>query len=191
MAPSDTREALLDAAASLIAEGGASAATTQRVARLAGVAEGTIYRHFPAKESLLEAVFARAWARLDTALQAALPPAEQPEARLRGFLGATVAVLAARPAEAGLLRQEFAWLMASAQGKCPAPEGSQRFVALLEDALRRSQAAGRARTALDPAVTARFVYNGISKTWASIPPDSDPRPLLQGIQAFLDAAFFP
>lgn len=187
----ETREALLAAAAALMAEGGPAATTTQKVARRAGMAEGTIYRHFARKEALVAAVFERAWARLDAALRAALPPLAEPGARVQAFLGTTMAVIQGHPLEAGLLRQEFAYLVAQARGQCPVPAGSERLIAILEEAVRTAQMAGQVRPGLDPAACARFVYNGVSKTWAAHPPGTDAGPLLQGIQAFLDAAFFP
>jgi AcrR family transcriptional regulator len=59
-----TRDALLDAALAVFTEhtyGGTSVAT---VAERAGVAVGTIYRHFPSKEALGNAVFRRWKGRL-------------------------------------------------------------------------------------------------------------------------------
>jgi AcrR family transcriptional regulator len=50
------RERLLAAADLVFAEQG-PAASTEEVARRAGVGIGTVFRHFPSKESLLEAVF--------------------------------------------------------------------------------------------------------------------------------------
>lgn len=186
-----TRETLLDATAALLAEGGLSEATTQKVARRAGVAEGTIYRHFLNKEALVDAVFERAWVRLDQAIRQALPPIETPGARLRAFLGATLEAIQAHPEEAGLLRQEFAHLVAQARGGCPVPAGSGRFIGILEETLRHAQAAGEARPGLDPAASALFAYNGLSKTWATLPPGPGAEALFRGIQGFLDAAFFP
>ena len=191
MAPSDTKEALLDATAALLVEGGLGEATTQKVGRRAGVAEGTIYRHFPSKEALLEAVFARAWARLDEAILASLPPKEAPDRRLHAYLGTTLGTMREHPVEASLLRLEFAYLVANARGNCPVPAGSRRFIAHLEEAIRLAQTAGVARPALDPVVTAAFIYNGISKTWASLPPGVDPTQLFSGVQTLLDAALFP
>ena len=51
------REALLAAARETFAEHGLNA-SLQQVARTAGVAIGTLYRHFPARDDLLVAVFA-------------------------------------------------------------------------------------------------------------------------------------
>jgi len=53
------RERLLAAADLVFTEGGPGA-STEEVARRAGVGVGTVFRHFPTKESLLEAVFV-AW----------------------------------------------------------------------------------------------------------------------------------
>jgi AcrR family transcriptional regulator len=49
----ETREQLIDATERLICEGGLTSITTQNVARECGVAEGTIYRHFPSREELI------------------------------------------------------------------------------------------------------------------------------------------
>jgi AcrR family transcriptional regulator len=54
------REAIVSAALDLLAEGGYASATVQAVARRAGLATGTIYRHFPSKADLFAEVFRRA-----------------------------------------------------------------------------------------------------------------------------------
>jgi AcrR family transcriptional regulator len=51
------RARILDAAEEVFGRGGASA-STEDVARLAGVGIGTVFRHFPAKAELLDAVLA-------------------------------------------------------------------------------------------------------------------------------------
>jgi AcrR family transcriptional regulator len=52
-----TRERLLQAAQELIEEGGYAAASVAQVAERAGVASGTLYRHFESKEDLFVEVF--------------------------------------------------------------------------------------------------------------------------------------
>lgn len=52
-APASTRERLIDATARLLREGGFPAVTTQSVTRAAGVAEGTLYRHFESRDELV------------------------------------------------------------------------------------------------------------------------------------------
>lgn len=51
--PPNTRQRLIEAARSLFAEHGYDGATTAAIAASAGVAEGTIYRHFKDKKELL------------------------------------------------------------------------------------------------------------------------------------------
>src|SRR5256714_5768946 len=54
------RETILSAALDQVAAGGYASATVQAVARRAGVATGTVYRHFPSKAELFADVFERA-----------------------------------------------------------------------------------------------------------------------------------
>ncbi len=59
------RERILQAAETVFAERGASASTDD-VAELAGVAIGTVFRHFPTKKDLLAAIMKNLMARLVT-----------------------------------------------------------------------------------------------------------------------------
>lgn len=52
-----TRQRLLDATVELLAEGGYAAATVNALTSRAGVAAGTLYRHFESKEELFAEVF--------------------------------------------------------------------------------------------------------------------------------------
>lgn len=52
-----TRDRLLEAARELFTTAGYHATTTPILAKRAGVAEGTIYRHFPSKQALLNAAY--------------------------------------------------------------------------------------------------------------------------------------
>jgi AcrR family transcriptional regulator len=51
------RQRLMDAALQVYAERGADDATLDEIARRAGVGIGTLYRHFPTRQALLEAVY--------------------------------------------------------------------------------------------------------------------------------------
>ena len=55
-----TRERIVGAALEQVAEGGYASAGVQAVAGRAGVAVGTVYRHFPSKRDLFAEVFRRA-----------------------------------------------------------------------------------------------------------------------------------
>jgi AcrR family transcriptional regulator len=54
------RETIVQAAMDQLAEGGYASASVVAVARRAGVATGTVYRHFPSKSDLFAEVFRRA-----------------------------------------------------------------------------------------------------------------------------------
>ena len=56
-----TRERVVAAARELIARGGYQEARVAAVAAVAGVATGTVYRHFPSKAELFAEVFEGKW----------------------------------------------------------------------------------------------------------------------------------
>ncbi|HEY3934360.1 MAG TPA: TetR/AcrR family transcriptional regulator, partial [Gemmatimonadales bacterium] len=105
-----TRDRLLDAARALFTTTGFHATTTPMLARHAGVAEGTIYRHFPSKEALLNVAYqdAQRWGmtmvrdvasgpatpvgdRLATLGRIWLAAAQDDPARMRMLLGSRAA----------------------------------------------------------------------------------------------------
>jgi AcrR family transcriptional regulator len=59
MSAEHTRDRILEAALNLFSQKGFLGATTREIAREAGVAEVTLFRHFPAKETLFEEVIRR------------------------------------------------------------------------------------------------------------------------------------
>src|SRR5436305_2988054 len=56
----ETRERIVSAALDQLAEGGYASASVQAVAARAGIATGSVYRHFPSKADLFTEVFRRA-----------------------------------------------------------------------------------------------------------------------------------
>lgn len=82
------RERILAAAMAQLAEGGYASATVQAIARRAGVATGSVYRHFPSKALLFAEVFRRAAQRevdLLAELTAGEPVAERIAAAVEAF----------------------------------------------------------------------------------------------------------
>ena len=57
----DTVVVLLDATERVVSKRGFHAATTNHIARVAGVSIGTLYHYFPTKEALVSAVVHRMW----------------------------------------------------------------------------------------------------------------------------------
>lgn len=84
-----TRDALIDAAAELLDEGGLGAVTLREVGRRAGVSHNAPYKHFVDKEDLLAAVAARDLRRRERATgraRATRSAAETVRAMLHGYI---------------------------------------------------------------------------------------------------------
>jgi AcrR family transcriptional regulator len=78
------RVRILDVAEEVFGRGGESA-STEEVARLAGVGIATVFRHFPTKAALLEAVLTRRFDRLREQAEVLLRSADPGEAFLSFF----------------------------------------------------------------------------------------------------------
>jgi AcrR family transcriptional regulator len=135
------RERILAAAAELFTERGLQV-TLDEVARRAGVGVGTVYRRFPDKEALTDALFEeRITALVDLAQQALADPDEW--AGLVSFLEQAGALLSA---DLGL-RQI---LMFATYGQDRVGEARSRLLPVVTQLVTRAQAAGVLRADLRP-----------------------------------------
>lgn len=172
------RARVLDAAEEVFGRGGESA-STEEVARVAGVGIGTVFRHFPTKAALLETVLARRLGRLHgRAVQMA--GADDPGRAFFDFFADVVADAAGKIAIAdalaaaggdppsaafqasGQLKQAFGGLLARAQeaGAVRRDVGIPEVYALLIGASRAS-----AFAALGEDVSARslaVIFDGLA-----------------------------
>ncbi|MCD0448279.1 TetR/AcrR family transcriptional regulator [Actinocorallia sp. API 0066] len=117
------REALLDAAESVLQEHGSQALTLTAVAERAGVSKGGLLYHFPTKDALVTALIARVIAEFDELI------AEHADegSYTRGFVEATFAILAAPSGE----RTTRRWAAITAAATTP------ELRAPLHEAMRR------------------------------------------------------
>jgi len=132
------RARLLEVAYETFAAEGLSVAIDE-IARRAGVGAGTVYRHFPTKEALFQAVIADRMQRLIDDGRALLE-SDGPGEALFSFLRSMVLQWGA--ADRGLVDAlaGFGIDVASA-----APDAEEAFLAMLEELLRAAQDAGTAR----------------------------------------------
>jgi AcrR family transcriptional regulator len=100
------RERIVAAALDQLAEGGYASASVANVARRAGVATGTVYRHFPSKGDLFAEVFRRASQREVDVLSAMADSEEQVGHRLAASVEAFVRRALAEPTRAYALIAE-------------------------------------------------------------------------------------
>ncbi|MFC1432564.1 TetR/AcrR family transcriptional regulator [Streptacidiphilus sp. N1-3] len=180
------RARLLEAAEQVFAEKGIGA-STEEIARQAGVGIGTVFRHFPTKEALLKAVFLGRLARLGEEA-AALAESQEPGPAFFAFFthavdqssaksvlvdaleAAGVNVEAAVSEVAGQLDAVIGGLLANAQrvGAVRADIGAEELKALLVGASRAVEQAG-----VDPGTRARtlaVLLDGLRPPAASRPP---------------------
>lgn len=105
-APAPTRQRLLDATTELLAEGGYAAATVSALTSRAGVASGTLYRHFSSKEELFVEIFRNLSGRELGAMREAADGATDPLDRLEAAIDAFARRALAEPRVAWALLAE-------------------------------------------------------------------------------------
>ena len=98
---------LLQAAVAAFAEHGADDVSLEEIARRAGVGIGTLYRHFPTREALVEALYRKELADL-CAAAAELLKSHAPEQALRAWMDLFADYVAAKQEMADALRAVFA-----------------------------------------------------------------------------------
>jgi AcrR family transcriptional regulator len=96
------RERVLEAAKLVFATGGAEA-SLEAVARSAGVGAGTLYRHFPTREALYEAVYRREVEQLAALAERLIAEGVPPTDALRSWLRANVEFVATKKGMAAAL----------------------------------------------------------------------------------------
>ena len=157
-------ERLLAAATAAFAEHGADDVSLEEIARRAGVGIGTLYRHFPARQALLEAVYQDQVDGLD-ALGAKLLTAESPGAALGEWLRAFLAF--------GRTKRSLSSALISTLGKDAAFLSACSMVLRnrTDELLRRAQAAGEARPDVQSGDILRLTHGLIMAT-DTVPADA-------------------
>ena len=138
------RDRILEAARALVAETGVDA-TMEDIARHAGVAVGTLYRHFPAKEDLVAAVVEDSLAQMASLTEGALA-AVHAGAPAGPAIGQLFREIAERHATDQAFKSAAGRLDVNAE-IASAPPGSpiSRSVAAITELLQRAQLAGQIR----------------------------------------------
>jgi AcrR family transcriptional regulator len=148
---------LLAAAAAVFAERGADDVSLEEIARRAGVGIGTLYRHFPARQALLEAVYKDQVDGLEV-LAGKLLASESPGAALGEWMRAFVAF--------GRTKRSMSSALVATIGKDSALMSACSMIlrGCTETLLSRAQEAGEARPEVRSADIMRLAHALIMAT---------------------------
>jgi AcrR family transcriptional regulator len=136
------RERLLDTAVRAFSHDGPDV-TLDAIAKDAGVGIGTLYRHFPTREALVEAAYRSELARLCDAV-ADLLQTMPPDEAARTWMDRFVDYMTTKRGMAEALRAVIA------SGGNPYSESRDRLVAAITTLLRAGAAAGTVRSDIEP-----------------------------------------
>jgi AcrR family transcriptional regulator len=136
------RERLLEVAVRAFSHEGADV-PLDAIAREAGVGIGTLYRHFPTREALVEAAYRNELARLTDSTGELLASAP-PEAALREWMGRFIAYLATKRGMADALRAVIA------SGGNPYEQSRARMLDAVGVLVEAGVAAGTLRGDVEP-----------------------------------------
>ncbi len=137
------RDRLLDVAARAFSADGPDV-TLESIAKEAGVGIGTLYRHFPTREALVEAAYRSELAKLCDAvpgLLAAMPP----DAAARAWMDLFVDYMTTKRGMADALRAVIA------SGRNPYEQSRARLLGAITALLQAAGEAGTVRSDVDPA----------------------------------------
>lgn len=138
------------------------------IAREAGVGIGTLYRHFPTREALVEAVYA---AELDdvTGSVATLLEELPPDAALRAWMQHYATFVATKRGMAETLRAGWA------SGRIATPSTRERITAAIATILARGAEAGSLRADVEPEDITAMLLGIFLSTAASSTPEQTER----------------
>ena len=155
-----TREKILEAAEDVLRRFGPSKTTVVDVARALGVSHGSVYRHFPSKAALRDAVAERWLHRISDPLEAVVRGKEPAPERLRKWLDTLMAAKRRRVLNEAELFATYVGLAADARAVIKA------HVDTLVDQAARIIADGMksgAFTVTDAEVAARSVFDATAR----------------------------
>jgi AcrR family transcriptional regulator len=179
------RETIADAASAQLAEGGYASASVVAVARRAGVATGTVYRHFPSKSDLFAEVFRRASQAEVDVLRGMADRDEPVHRRLAAWVEAFVRRALAEPVRAYALIAEPVDPVVEAERLVFRRAYADLFAGALRDGVQRGEL-----EALDADLVAAAIVGALAE--ALVGPlarrDTEADALVAGLQTFVLSA---
>ncbi|HEX6119392.1 MAG TPA: TetR family transcriptional regulator [Dongiaceae bacterium] len=155
-----TPEQILEAAEDVLSRFGPSKATVVDVARALGVSHGSVYRHFPSKAALRDAVLERWLHRISDPLEAVARGKEPAPERLRRWMDALMTAKRRRAREEAELFATYGILAADAHAvvKAHVDVMVDQIARIIGDGIKSG-----AFTAKDARVAARSVFDATQR----------------------------
>jgi|SRR5579883_3366124 len=157
----DKRERILDAAVRIFADKGFYNAKVSEIARVAGVADGTIYLYFKSKDDLLISLFEDRMEGVNARAREALAAGGAPVDQLRRLLALHLAQVEQNPHLAEVLtvelRQSTKFLKEYRQTRFG------EFLKLLAQPIEEGQRDGSLRADVEPHVVARALFGALDE----------------------------
>ena len=176
------RQALLDAAARLIATSDAAGLSLREVAQEAGVSRTSVYDYFPSLGELLAALALDAFPAWTSRLQGAVSRARTPSTKVAAYVRETLALIASGEHRLAMALGE---LEVSAETRARLADLHGALVEPLREALN---AAGHQGGAGDPEVLVPLVYGTLNAAMQLVDSGVDPRHVTRTTTAFLSRA---
>ncbi|ROQ90815.1 TetR/AcrR family transcriptional regulator [Desulfosoma caldarium] len=163
---SDKRRRILDAAVSVFAEKGFFQARVSDIARLAGVADGTIYLYFKNKDDLLISIFEEKMKEINVKFRDALACEKDALARFRCLIAMHLAGFQAYPELAAVLQVELR--QSSRFMREYKKVELKNYLDLVGEVVRDGQQQGVFRQDLPLSLVKRFIFGTLDEvvsTW--------------------------
>jgi len=145
---------IADAALRVIADEGLGGFTTAAIARVVGLTDGSLFRHFPSKEAIAQAAIARAEELL---FEGFPPPSSDPLDRLGAFFRQRVRLVAKNPGIARVVFSEQLAQAAGGKGKGAVGEIKRRSFEFIRSCVAQAAADGLLVDGLDPEAVVTLV----------------------------------
>jgi len=163
---SDKRRRILDAAVKVFAEKGFFQARVSDIARLAGVADGTIYLYFKNKDDLLISIFEEKMKEINVKFRDALGTEKDSVQRFRRLIAMHLAGFQAYPELAAVLQVELR--QSSRFMREYKKVELKNYLDLMGDVVREGQQQGVFRKDIPLGLVKRFVFGALDEvvsTW--------------------------
>jgi AcrR family transcriptional regulator len=167
------RAQIVEAAIEVIAEVGYANASFARIARRAGLSStGVISYHFEGKDDLLREVALEGLRVAESFVRSRVEGESGPDARLRAYIEANLALVRVHPRHFRALEQVLA-ARDEKGGRVVDVGPVRRAQMAVEESLRRGQAAGAMRSDFDPHVMALTIRAALGEAHSELRSDPD------------------